>query len=77
MQPDQMLFLNQQESDPTALAVEVGLDRLPDVVLEVDNTTDVRRCKLGLYEAWGFGEVWVEAPEHPALSRPGSLRPPL
>ena len=77
MQPDQMLFLNPQESVPEALAVEVGLDRLPDVVLEVDNTTDVRRGKLGLYEAWGFAEVWVEVPEHPAPSRPASLRPGL
>ena len=77
MQPDQMLFLNQEEAEPTARAVEVGLDRLPDVVLEVDNTTDVRRSKLGLYEAWGFPEVWVEVPEHPAPSRPASLRPGL
>jgi len=77
MQPDQMLFLNPQESEPEALAVEVGLDRLPDVVLEVDNTTDVRRGKLGLYEAWGFGEVWVEVPERRAPSRPASLRPGL
>ncbi|MXW46336.1 MAG: hypothetical protein F4Z63_10095 [Gammaproteobacteria bacterium] len=77
MQPDQMLFLNQQEAEPEALAVEVGIDRLPDVVLEVDNTTDVRRGKLGLYEAWGFGEVWVEVPEHPAPGRPASLRPGL
>ena len=69
MQPDQMLFLDQQEAAPTALAVEVGLDRLPDVVLEVDNTTDVRRGKLGLYEAWSFPEVWVEVPEHPAPGR--------
>ena len=77
MQPDQMLFLDPLESEPTALAVEVGLDRLPDVVLEVDNTTDVRRGKLGLYEAWGFPEVWVEVPENPAPSRPASLRPGL
>ncbi|MDE0413106.1 MAG: Uma2 family endonuclease [Gammaproteobacteria bacterium] len=77
MQPDQMLFLNQQESEPAGLSVEVGLDRLPDVVLEVDNTTDVRRGKLGLYEAWGFPEVWVEVPEHPSPSRPASLRPGL
>ena len=77
MQPDQMLFLNQQEAEPTARAVEVGLDWLPDVVLEVDNTTDVRSGKLGLYEAWGFPEVRVEVPEHPAPSRPASLRPGL
>ena len=77
IQPDQMLFLNPLESVPTGLSVEVGLDRLPDVVLEVDNTTDVRRGKLGLYEDWGFPEVWVEVPEHPAPSRPASLRPGL
>ena len=35
--------------------IEVGTDALPEVVLEVDHTTDVRRGKLGLYEAWGFG----------------------
>ena len=26
----------------------------------MDCTTDVRRGKPGLYEAWGFPEVWVE-----------------
>ena len=34
--------------------VEVGSDHLSDLVLEVDCSTDVRRGKLGLYEAWGF-----------------------
>ena len=28
----------------------------PDVVLEVDHTTDVHRGKLALYESWGFPE---------------------
>ena len=50
--------------------MEVDADELPDVVLEVDLTTDVRRGKLGLYEAWGFREVWVEVPEERAPSRP-------
>ena len=50
---------------------------MPDVVLEVDNTTDVRRNKLMLYESWGFPEVWVEVPEEPQPSRPASLRPGL
>ena len=27
------------------------------------NTTDVRRHKLKLYEAWGFPELWVEVPD--------------
>ena len=77
MQADQMLFLNRQEFESAGPSVEVGLNRLPDVVLEVDNTTDVRRGKLGLYEAWGFPEVWVEVPEQPSPSRPASLRPGL
>ena len=55
----------------------MGTDALPNVVLEVDNTTDVRRNKLKRYESWGFPEVWVEVPDEPAPSRPASLRPGL
>ena len=55
----------------------MGTDTLPDVVLEVDNTTDVRRGKLALYESWGFPEVWVEVPEQSSPSRPAGLRPGL
>ena len=47
------------------------------MVLEVDNTTDVRRGKLALYESWGFPEVWVEVPDTPSPSRPAGLRPGL
>ena len=49
----------------------------PDVVLEVDNTTDVRRGKLGLYEEWGFPEVWVEVPERYTPGRPAGRVPGL
>ena len=63
LQADQMVFLDPMETRPQGAAVEVGVDHLPDVVLEVDYSTDVRRAKLGLYEAWGFPEVWVEVPE--------------
>ena len=62
MQADQMVYLDPVETRPRGAAVEVGADHLPDVVLEVDYSTDVRRGKLGLYEAWGFSEVWVEVP---------------
>ena len=55
----------------------VGRGRYPDVVLEVDHTTDVRRGKLKLYEAWGFPELWVEVPERRAPSRPKSRMPGL
>ena len=58
-------------------ALVVGQGRYPDVVLEVDHTTDVRRGKLKLYEAWGFPELWVEVPERRAPSRPKSGMPGL
>ena len=62
---------------PEGARIEVGSDTLPDVVLEVDNTTDVRRGKLALYESWGFSEVWVEVPDESSPSRPAGLRPGL
>ena len=49
----------------------------PDVVLEVDHTTDVRRGKLRLYESLGVPELWVETPDVSAPSRPSALKPGL
>ncbi len=69
MQADQIVYLRPVETAPRGAAVEVGTDHLPDVVLEVDYSTDVRRGKLGLYEAWGFPEVWVEVPDVASPSR--------
>ena len=63
LQADQMVFLDPLETRPAGAAIEVGADHLPDVVLEVDYSTDARRGKLALYEAWGFPEVWVDVPE--------------
>ena len=54
-----------------------GEDDFPDVVLEVDHTTDVHRGKLALYESWGFPEVWVEVPDAPSPSRPHRRQPGL
>ena len=58
---------------PLDSALTVGEHDLPDVILEVDNTTDVRRGKLALYESWGFPEVWVEVPEVQTPGRPRGL----
>ena len=63
LQADQMVFLDPLKTRPAGAAVEVGADHLPDVVLEVDYSTDVRGGKLALYEAWGFPEVWVDVPD--------------
>lgn len=72
LQADQILYLHPGRSRPLGHAVEVGYEDLPDVVLEVDLTTDVRRGKLGIYESWGFPEVWVEVPDTRAPSTPKS-----
>ena len=70
MQADQVLYLHPGEVRPLSHSIEVGHDDLPDVVLEVDLTTDVRPRKMGLYREWGFGELWVEVPDKRAPSRP-------
>ena len=70
MQADQSVYLYPERADLLgAIAMVVGEHEFPDVVLEVDHTTDVRRGKLKLYESWGFPEVWVEVPNRPAASR--------
>ena len=75
LQADQSLYLHPGRARlPGAVAMEVGEHDLPDVVLEVDHTTDVYRGKLRLYEAWGFPEVWVEVPNYRAASRPKRRR---
>ena len=78
MQADQTVYLRPWLAELVgASAMVVGEHNYPDVVLEVDHTTDVRRGKLKLYEAWGFPEVWVEVPEHRVASRPRGLVPGL
>ena len=70
MQADQVLYLHPGKGRTLGHSIEVGHDDLPDVVLEVDLTTDVRPRKMGLYREWGFGELWVEVPDNRAPSRP-------
>ena len=78
MQADESLYLHPGKARlPGASAMVVGEDDFPNLVLEVDHSTDVRRGKLKLYESWGFPEVWVEVPEQRAPSRPRSRLPGL
>jgi Uma2 family endonuclease len=77
LEADQTVYLHPRTTGPEGARIEVGSDTLPDVVLEVDNTTDVRRGKLSLYASWGFPEVWVEVPDRYSPSRPAGLRPGL
>ncbi len=80
MEADQVVYLYPSRVDGRLLAagkMVVDEHPYPDVVLEVDHTTDVRRGKLRLYESWGFPEVWVEVPDQRAPSRPRGRRPGL
>ena len=71
MQADESVYLHPAQARlPGPAAMVVGEDDFPDVVLEVDHTTDVHRGKLPLYESWGFPEVWVDVPDAPSPSRP-------
>ena len=73
MQADQTVYLRPREARlPGASHMIVGEHDFPDVVLEVDNTTDVRRGKLLAYEDWEFPEIWVETPDLASPSRPRS-----
>ena len=64
MQADESVYLHPARAKPGPAAMVVGEDDFPDVVLEVDHTTDARRGKLALYEDWGFPEVWVRGAGH-------------
>ena len=78
MQADETVYLRPSRSKlPQGVALMVGEDAYPDVVLEVDNTTDVRRGKLVAYAEWGFPEVWVEVPDVASPGRPRRLHPGL
>ncbi len=72
MQADQTLYLQPPSVEELGPRVDVDGEFLPDVVLEVDYSTDVRARKLRLYEAWGFPEVWVDVPDARSPSRPRS-----
>ena len=74
LEADESVYLYPERARmPLDSVLTVGEHDLPDVILEVDNTTDVRRGKLALYESWGFPEVWVEVPEVQTPGRPRGL----
>ena len=78
MQADESVYLHPARARlPGPAAMVIGENDFPDVVLEVDHTTDARRGKLALYEDWGFPEVWVEVPDTPSPSRAHGRRPGL
>ena len=78
LEADQTVYLHPRTAHmPLAGVLTVGQHDYPDVLLEVDHTTDARRRKLGLYEAWGFPEVWIDVPDIRSPSRSRDRRPGL
>ena len=75
MEADQTVYLHaaRPREQPSPFAV-LGDHAPPDLVLEVDHTTDARRRKLHEYQKWRFPEVWVEVPE-PVAGRRSRRRP--
>ena len=72
MQADETLYLHPGRAHLPEVRLVVGEHDSPDVVLEVDYSTDVRRGKLKIYQRWGFPEIWVEVPaRYRARRRPG------
>ena len=71
MQADEVLYLHPDRTRLWGPAIDVDGDPLPDVVLEVDHTTDVRRRKLEIYKGAGFPEIWVLVPWEASVRAPG------
>ena len=71
MQSDEVLYLHPDRVRLEGPAIDVDADPLPDVVLEVDHTTDMRRRKLGIYKESGFPEIWVLVPWESSVRAPG------
>ena len=71
MKADQIVGLDSRRWRPAGRVIDVDQDPLPDVVLEVDHTTDVRRWKLKLYMECGFPEIWVSVPHETSVRDPG------
>ena len=70
MQADEVLYLH-PERVRLGAKIDVDADPLPEVVLEVDHSTDVRRGKLGIYMESGFPEIWVLVPWDISRRAPG------
>jgi Uma2 family endonuclease len=69
MQADETLYLHPRRARMPSGPLVIGVHDLPDIVLEVDHTTDIRRGKLPLYEGWGFPELWMLVPPAGATRR--------
>ena len=71
MQADEVLYLHPDRVRLQGPGIYVDADPLPDVVLEVDHTTDMRRRKLGIDTGGGFPALRVMVPLTSSVGAPG------
>ena len=62
LHPDQSVYLTPPVRYDGHGDIPVKMSGFPDIVMEVDNTTDTRKGKLKLYEDMGVPELWIEVP---------------
>ena len=63
LHPDQSVYLSPPLHYDGHGDIPVRRSGYPNIVMEVDNTTDTRKGKLALYEDMGVPELWIEVPE--------------
>ena len=63
LHPDQSVYFSPPLHYDGHGDIPVQRSGYPDIVMEVDNTTDTRKGKLALYEDMGVPELWIEVPE--------------
>ena len=71
IQADEIFYLHPERVRLAGPWIDVDTDPLPDVALEVDHSTDVRRRKLEIYKESGFPEIWVLVPWEFSVRAPG------
>ena len=78
LHPDQSVYLSPPLHYDGHGDIPVQRSGYPDIVMEVDNTTDTRKGKLALYEDMGVPELWIEVPElwREYAGQPLPRRPP-
>ena len=62
LHPDQSVYLTPPVCYDGHGDIPIQQSGFPDIVMEVDNTTDTRKGKLKLYEEMGVPELWIEVP---------------
>ena len=63
LHPDQTVYMAPPVRYDGEGDIPVDKSGYPNIVMEVDHTTNTRRGKLKLYEAMGVPELWIEVPE--------------